>query len=597
MAMAAVLLMLTLYFIYQNKYGRYKNIFSYKIGNNIWEDIMIKDEKIGNMSSKCLNRSVWASDFKYQFEIDPSDKDNTQYTLVVGANTALGRNLVKRLISKGKNVIPMDGIVDFDISVIGSAIPKGKLNIEKAIICVQSPLHRGTIADPTTYEINRASLVLKQLCEYFVKEKIGFIIAMQPPYIYSFIDVAAWFEAPLIMVPFLPKMSGVNDLEHPLVRAAAECSVNGTANIEKYTGYDIHSIKPKEISDFLINHQTKGRRIFERIISTNTLDIETTAKELFPKCKITFTARYNSRETEMRKAKLIIMGKKVNGMKMIKKDFNKHKERDMNSTYLSIVVPHSPELKLSNLQRMINFLSLSLKVIPIARVELIIVDSTPNHKLKSDLEIPSNIKINIIENNIENTTLFKAYNIGIKASLGYYILILDPSLIIPTKVLEYAAGEHFKPGVLYRTVQMDVKAEYAQRLSDQDLFELTNTVWKQEQNMDVAPHCYDSFSGSSILTHPNHFSPRRVCAASSFALASRGLWAAIGGLPEVSESENDDRDGALLASFMKLRGGFVIHFLPEPSLHPNEPGASEATVMARPGRFREEMICYGRSLK
>lgn len=235
---------------------------------NNWESITIpndmqinatlfqyKEMKINNQTG-CIDRKNYTKEFLRLFNINPYSMElDLDYVLIVGSNTELGSSIKKLLKSQHKQYIELSGIIDFDPAPLMEILSNFSSKITKAIICTQPTQHRYTSKGFVSYNERQTVKTIKSYCEAFVQHRIPFIIAHHPPYSSSLIDIAEFFESPIVLVPFLTEFEEFRNYEHPIFRSAMECSLTGKTEIDKYENYPVSSIK---LSEIVVNENDKN---------------------------------------------------------------------------------------------------------------------------------------------------------------------------------------------------------------------------------------------------------------------------------------------------------------------------------------------------
>ena len=589
--------------------------------NNRWIDISIPaygDENNKNfrysdllktIQNECLPRAKFAHELARSIKIDPySNTENKPYTLVFGGNTAVGQALISELKKNNQPYLNFKGIVDYEATAILDVIPKDMVNVSKAIICVQIPKIR-SVSKPYKYDIKRITYMAKVYSEYFTRARIPYIIVMQPPYAVNFVQLAEWFERPLIFVPFLTASNDEDDLENPFVRAAKQCKAYGKATIDQFSDYPVVNIPPQIIAKYILNRPIEDKKDTIQIVAKDSMTVSDILNEALPDCDITYTNNYTmelsriiSVNSEELKSKSNIVQSVAETIKNIQ-----HK-KESNNPYLSIVLAVSSQ-EVKYVRRFLYMLNRAAGIVPFAKFEIIIVNYRNGDQFINNLNIENNLKgkVRIISindenhnnyikaNSMKNVTFLKnlARNVGIKRAKGDFISVVNPDILLPTMLLEYVADHSFNDGVLYRSNRMDFRSSYAQKLSDDSIFSLLNSPWEFADNSDIAPHCFYEYDGPMIMSKESDIRKYILCSTSDFVLASRNMWDAINGLPEFGGSH--DPDGDILASFMRLAPGIVMNYLRDPIIHLNEESESEVPPLGIESIYRKEMICSGKS--
>lgn len=565
---------------------------------NNWEEITIPTNNQDNQTTSfkyqiqvhtdksCLDRTKYSNEFFRIFNMNPYYlQTNTEYVLVIGTNTNIGEAVVKALRSQNIPYIGIKGIIDIDIAAIFNAMSYNSPKIKKAIICAQPISHKIHNKNFNLYNERQIVHNIKSYCESLIQFKIPFIIAHFPPYSSSLIEIANWFEVPIILIPFISKFSGTKDLENPINRVVAECIKFNKSTVDSYENYPFTSIKFSDIANFLINYNDLHRKSTERIISFNSESFSDLLQNNFEKsCEIKFTNEYKLDNNLMSKYKAVELTDSGNPTKLLKSSIPSTIVNQSNP-YLSIVVAsRNDPYHRSKLQTFLDILDLSIQKIPLAKIEIVIVDYNNKNTTKyvnvdkhltgkvKFIKVPEQIHQEI-QQKVKNENEFiqsAAKYIGLSHSNGQFILLTNPDIILPAKLLDYTASGSFMDGVVYRSNRIDIRNTYAEKLNLNQIFDLVNSPWELNDNNDAAPFCINEYHGTFILKEFADFKQNMICSTQDFILASKNMWKAIGYL---GASQDDDKDAQILANFMKFINGVTMKYLPDPvlELNINEP--------------------------
>ena len=576
--------------------------------NDSLEKTQFRYSQILSQADKnCFPRWKYTSDFLRLFNIDPySCSQGTSFVIVYGANTELGISICKELQRRNVHVIKLNGVADSGLTSIIDVLNKGTINISKAIICFQLPVTRASSSSSVNSDTKRSFYAAKVFSEYFTRVRIPYIIAMQPPYYMDFIQLAEWFEKPLVLVPFLSHFEGTYDVENPLVRAAQECQATGKATIDRFKGYPVSNFNERALASFIIDHDTGDRKSVERIVSRDASTVEEVIKAAYPKCKVRFLSERGIDTKQFSGIKTVEIKSKSNPVDSSVQSAKLYKYPIRTDPYLSIVVA-CKEKEIEKLNKFLNVMDRSSKYVPLAEYEIIVVDYANSRKLKESINVGDNLKnkVRVVEVDEKFDDRYKkmiktnnylinfARNIGIRRARGKFVLVTNVDELIPAAFLENVVGHFFVDGIVYKANRMDFRSSYASQLSFDSMFNQLNQQWEYYDNLDIAPHCFNPYEGSFIITKESDIKKYTLCSTSDFIIASRNMFDAIGGLPETGKY--DDLDGDTLASFMKIAPGVVLYYLREQVIHLNEPSEPEIPKIGRPSKYRREMMCHGRT--
>ena len=563
---------------------------------------------INSLITNCIPRAKFAHEFSRNIKIDPySYQSDKPYTFVFGANTALGQAICNELSKRHEPFIRFNGIIDYDATAVLDILPKGMINVSKAIICIQTPQTRA-VSSSDKQETKKLSYLAKIYSEYFTRARIPYIIAMQPPYSTSFIQLAEWFEKPLIFVPFLSNSANQYDIENPFIRAAQECNLYGKTSIDKFNGYTVTNINPNIIASYILDHPILDKKDTIRIVTKDGQTVPDVLNAMMPNCNITYTERLSFDIQSIHNIKAHELKSKPNIIETVAENIKKLPNSPTTKPYLSIVVPVSEHDK-DHIRSFLYTIDQAAGAVPLANFELIIINYMNGDSFIQKLNIGSNIrgKVRVIDiteqihNEYVNNRLYHeakylknlAKNIGIRRSKGEFVLVINPDELIPAIILEYVAGHFFTDGTLYRANRMDVRCSYVKTLNDSSTNKLLNSPWEFPDNNDIAPHCFYQYDGPIIITKDADLRKYMICSTSDFVLASKNLWDAVSGFPEFGSSK--DPDGEVLANFMKLAPGVILHYLRDPILHLNDDLDAEIPPLGEESEYRRQMVCSGRS--
>jgi len=575
-------------------------------------------EVISNNFS-CIKRSKYDYEFLRLFGLNPyyPSKKET-YTLVIGSQTSVGGAIVRKLKEEKKPYFIINTISDFDIGIIIPKIHPRHIRISKAIICIQPSPFRQTNKEGHLFYESFVMSSYKKLCECFTTLGIPYVLTMSPPYVLGFIPINEWFESSTVLIPYVVDSKNQLDVENPLVRMVRECKQFGKTNILHHSGYSIQSVTPEEIVDYTLSMIKRGSKSKTIITGYSSMTLDESVEivaSLYPKCQITQENGVNLDNLKARGINTIIIGKKRNISMLIKKEFSDYYVEPLKSPYLSIVVAGRNDKFYGGfahiLQKYINQIGRSLSIVPLADIEIIVVDynpftSKPLHKAVSiPKELENRVRFIQVPPSIHNDRIMKtrnttdflsnlAKNIGIRRANGEHILVTNPNLLIPTHFFEYIASRQLIDGVLYRANRFDVQDEYAAKLNEKSINLIVDNPYTHPNNPDIAAHCYEEIVGTFLMQNQRDFSSDIQCSCNEFLLASKNMWDSIGGLYEFNGKYSSE---LILTKFMRLVPGFIQHFLFEPVIHLDQNSSliiQEDNVIDA-HQAKKQMICFGKS--
>ncbi|EAY02291.1 hypothetical protein TVAG_275650 [Trichomonas vaginalis G3] len=270
--------------------------------------------------------------------------------------------------------------------------------------------------------------------------------------------------------------------------------------------------------------------------------------------------------------------------------------------YLSIVLTGAADMMKGKftefLQKYINSVGKMLDLVPEASCEIVIVEipkKGENYQFNLNLRAPKSLqgKVRIIEGPTDkydgsHYPEFLAKNIGIRRAFGDFVLISDPTVILPITFFDILARNWFNKGVVYRG---NIYQENGS-MPENDLIRLAEESFT---------HSLDDFENQCLhrkgfyIIKGNIDTDKDIgCDSLFFTLASKELWYAISGYNEYPF--NDKLDIASFAKFMKIVPGIPIHYFPFPLFKKNMEGyppLPQDIIDLNPKDITNQYFCSG----
>jgi hypothetical protein len=250
--------------------------------------------------------------------------------------------------------------------------------------------------------------------------------------------------------------------------------------------------------------------------------------------------------------------------------------------YLSIVVVGHPR------QAFLDALGKGLERIPLARVELVVVEAVGEIGPLSSVPARLRGRTRIIQVPTNFSSVGLARNVGIRRAKGRFVLSTSPATILPSDFFELVAAEDFTEGILYRAARWAVAEHLPANFTIDELWQTMGEPWRLGGS-DAEVKCAVGAHRLVVANSSQKFlDEARPCGAGDFLLASRQLWDVVWGFTEGPKSA----DALLLAKFMKLIPGYASQFILPVTAHLKQQAEGEAHNLQA---VIEELACAGES--
>ncbi|KAH0792315.1 Methyltransferase FkbM family [Histomonas meleagridis] len=379
------------------------------------------------------------------------------------------------------------------------------------------------------------------------------------------------------------------------MRAVRECLKVNYTNVEYLPFLKYESITSDEVAKFVMNvFNPKGHILLK---GHSTIDIESAVKIALKsanisKCsvhfhnyshKVSYNSKYNFKK---------FIGQKDTDVKTLIADAYKGfklKQNPDKKYYASIVLTGRNDgygIGFENrAQNFLKAIDYALKVVPLADVEIVLVDyATPvkNKLLSEVLKVPSGLhdKIRFIvvppsvhtmlEERYQTKYDFLEYvakNIGIRRLFGKFILTTNADCLFPTEFFELIAAHQFNSAVVYRGNRWDLKPDTLKthNITMDNLIKIISETWTVS-NMDIVQWCTDFDYRFAVIDSCREYKRKAAsCAPGDFQMLSKYMWEAVQGFNEVPA--NPATDSVFIARMMKLMPGYMPMFVHPLFLH------------------------------
>lgn len=564
---------------------------------------------VSDPESGCIDRERYRFEFVRLLGLNPY-KDNLSrpHVLVIGDKTQIGTEIINQLNESGVPVAHVGCQNSIDFASDDAQTLFADLSVSDAIVTCPMVYPRYSHSDGLSYVRKIHSNYLRGIGRAMSNRQIPWTLVVEEPLEKEHGDIAREFGGRVIMTSPMATLPW---------RAAKECAKVGKSTVE-LKGYEMYSeITPSDVAVFVVqNLKNKDYGNSIHLVGEKEFKMRDVF-EKWPDSRCVVTVKPLPHRSEPYKPENVV-SLHGNGGQFGKEEVERARVENVHRDhpYLSFVVVGRHD-NFSNgfenrLQNFINSLGRGLERIPLADIELVVVDyATPEDRtpLHDTVTIPMELKgktrfIRVpvarherLQARLKSDLEFFEYiakNIGIRRANGDFILSTNPDNIFPSTLFELIAAEDFNRGVLYRSVRWDTRDNTFKNATVEDLWQAVGEPWRLKQ-FDVKQRCSTGDSRFIVNDKLDKFTKQAYpCAAGDFLMASRELWSSVWGFTEIPANPNVD--AVLIAKFMRLIPGYARFFIYPPNLHQKHDKVNVfRTSVENHETAIEEYACWGES--
>ena len=537
-------------------------------------------------NSNCIDRNKYKYDYLRLFGFQPGETlVNNSYIIVFGAETAVGKEVIKQLNKKHLKYIKWPRADTF-----GAYFQTKELFKEEQI--------RGAIVVDQPYNEKTTYLYYKGICELLSSFQKPFEIMLLPPYSKYLIDMLKWYGAHIVYLPSF--FDGETyDLNNQLIRSRFECQTLKKTSIMKDTDYFV--IKPKDIAKHLIEQllSIEPEHIALRSASSGSVEYAVNkAIADFPDCQIVEKMSDLSLDNSLPQP-IEVGGQSNRFGKELDKALKNLPTRNYSDHYLTIVTygetPKDDDEK-ELMQNWLDYIDFTIGNLNINWVDIIIVDLSKekDKQLSKILIVGENLKgkVRFIEYPLSGDsnykTKFSAWNIGIRRSKSDFILTCSMD-----DILSQTFFEELTPQLLDKRIIYTVSVWIAEKLSN---IPKGFTFGTLSGNKYAGERCRVSGNGLKLIYQGNQIHDLEWCGFLDSIIMSKDLWHVMGGFPEFSaDLMKQNMEQIIKMRFMRMIPGILESTLRAPVLKIIREFDEENPQLIDSWSITNEYVCHGYS--
>ena len=561
---------------------------------------------VSDPETGCIDRGRYRFEFVRLLGLNPYRQNLSQpHVLVVGEKTEIGAELLRQLNESDVPIARVGCQNSLDFASPDAATVLADVHIADVVVTCPMVYPRFARSDGLAYAREVHSEYLRGLGKIMQNRSIPWTLVVEEPLERAHGDIVLEFGGRVIVTS---PMQGLAE------RTARECAKVGKATVE-LKGYETYSdLAPSDVAVYVMQN-LRNSKFPKSVVLTSAKEFK--MRDLFEdwpdeRCRV--TVRANPHRSEPFTGGKVVAWAGNNGVfgrNQIEQIYAQHKERE--SPYVSFVMVGRDETFSKGfegrLQNSINSIGHSLERIPLADIELVIVDyATPEDRppLHETVTIPKELKgktrfIRVpmarhqqLQTQLKSSKPFFEYiarNIGIRRAKGNFVIATNPDNIFPSTLFEAIAAEDFNEGVIYRSVRWDAPEKTD---SMDELWQALSEPWRLDQ-YEVQQVC--SAGSARFVINDNATKFRKEanpCGSGDFLMLSKNMWATVWGFTEAPSNPNIDE--IFLGKCMRLIPGYPRFFIHPPTLHQwhETPRAKKEDVSPH-DTIMEELACTGES--
>jgi hypothetical protein len=486
--------------------------------------------------------------------------------------------------------------------------------LSSGVLCLNPVTFRHAQTSPGFTGQNPTMNYLKGFCEIMHTREVGFVIATTPPYDYDYAPTVLWHGGSMLLMPSVIDAKSLYDVDNPLIRAARECELTGSATVWT-SDYPIASITSDEAAEFVITRLSRFRKEMVSIQGRSSFAIDRSVQSLLsyhPTCKIRHKPLAFAGSVQVANMIKRTLGKTRSDPT---KAFRKHPVNLTESPYLSIVIVGRNDGFGGGFARAcqdyVHSIGRAIKAVPLADIELVIVDFGGNETAKTlaaELEVPAALagKVRFVKvpagvaesvrkalGEADGFMEYSAKNAGIRRAKGRFVLVTSPFVILPKQFFEFVSGRQFSDGIVYRAPVRGERPSQVHSLSE--IEEWIDDPWLLTEHLNLTGYCPRLGDRLLVIDSRHAFEGTDLsCGINEFLMMSKKLFVALGGLNEYPGSAGVH--AAIAAKLMRLVPGVVVQFLPVPVVERYHQRARSGGVPGLDvGGIVQGFICRGES--
>lgn len=556
-----------------------------------------------NKSNMCIRRDYYYLEFLRLFGLNPLHLDYTlHYTLVIGSNSIVGRAVVNQLKEQNKPYLVINGTSTFDFK---DQIMKKVLEIIKIkqiIICDSTNTYRHTQKNVSSYMIRDNNLLIDGLIQLTRDWDVN-VSFVKLPHAQDMEDLIidkSYFK--VIPIPYFIDESFPGDPRNILINAVSECYLRNKTTIDTDIDYKISTLTSKQIGKYILENLKEG--VNSPLPDHDMITVSELINYLNQTCCVTLN--HDSIQNFQKKA--VELPKSFDR-------YLKYVPQISNKPYVSIVVVgrHDGFSKgfEKRAQTFLDAIGDVTDEVPLASYEIVFVDyATPeeNEPLSKVFKIPENIKRKIRFISVPqqchydltvklNTKMsffeYIAKNIGIRRSLGEFILTTNPDNILSFDFFETISREDLNSGIVYRAIRWSM-TETCKREKD-EILNITKQPGLLKFIDDIKARCPTNMQKTVWFTSTETIKREaNPCGAGDFLMLSKDMWHAVNGFDEFPGNMNVD--ALFLGRLMKFVPGYVRYILRSPIVHQYHPRQNIFRPLVPDHEYKmQDYACYASS--